>query len=267
MTKRLKRCANFQLTLDINSDTFIQTPRDAQRSWLINQFMSEAFDDLNHLHQVAKTFVPGCETEHFTDTTPDLMADELSADEIMESWQTPLMERMAEIVCKTHGHILEVGFGRGVSASYIQAQGVASHTIIEVNETLIETRYKPWRARFPENDIRIVQGKWQDVIDRLGQYDGIFFHTYPLNEEEFFQYIVYSITFAEHFFATAAKHLNPHGTFTYLSNEIDSIGRRHQRALLQYFKSIAIHVEPLAIPDNTKDLWWANSMVVIEAVK
>ncbi|NIP94473.1 MAG: class I SAM-dependent methyltransferase, partial [Akkermansiaceae bacterium] len=59
--------------------------------------------------------------------------------------------------------------------------------------------------------------------------------TYPLTEEEFVNYVAQSSTFAEHFFDTAAAHLRPGGVFTYLTNEIDSLSRAHQRALLKRF--------------------------------
>ncbi len=38
----------------------------------------------------------------------------------MEDWQTPLMQAMARHVTETHGDVLEIGFGRGVSAEFIQ---------------------------------------------------------------------------------------------------------------------------------------------------
>lgn len=38
----------------------------------------------------------------------------------------------------------------------------------------------------------------------MGAYDGVFFHTYPLNDDEYVDTVVKSATFAEHFFATVA---------------------------------------------------------------
>ncbi len=39
---------------------------------------------------------------------------------IMMSWEHPVMKQHAEIVCKNGGDILEIGFGMGISAQYIQ---------------------------------------------------------------------------------------------------------------------------------------------------
>ena len=175
------------------------------------------------------------------------------------------MKAMAEYATASHGDVLEIGFGRGVSASMIQAGRVRSHTIIEANPYSVSDHFDPWRQQFPDRDIRMLEGRWQDVMDQLSDYDSIFFHTFPLNEAEFVEYIANSVTFAEHFFPTAAKLLRTGGVFTYLSTEIDSLSRRHQRSLFRYFNEIQMKVMPITVPPDTKDAWWADSMVVLKA--
>jgi guanidinoacetate N-methyltransferase len=184
----------------------------------------------------------------------------------MEEWQIPLMQAMAEVVTETHGDVLEIGFGYGVSATLIQEQSVRSHTIIECNDAVVE-KFFEWKELFKQNQINLVHGLWQDTIEELGQFDGIFFHTYPLNEEEYMKYVHGKTTFAEHFFETAAKHLRSGGVFTYFSNEIDSLGRGHQRALFKHFSSFSLKVLHLELPDDINDTWWADSMVIVKAVK
>ena len=44
--------------------------------------------------------------------------------EVMMSWESPIMEKSAEYICQSKGDILEIGFGMGICANYIQAQGV-----------------------------------------------------------------------------------------------------------------------------------------------
>ena len=39
------------------------------------------------------------------------------------------------------------------------------------------------------------------------------------------------------------------------------------RALFEHFSSFSAHVQKLKIPQDTEDAWWADSMVVVEAVK
>ena len=88
-----------------------------------------------------------------------------------------------------------------------------------------------------------------------------------MNEQEFAEYVLKGVTFAEHAFAAMASHLRGGGVFTYLTTEIDSLSRGHQRSLLRHFSSISMHVERLQVPEDTQDTWWTDSMVVVKAVK
>ncbi len=250
--------------ISFHTPDFIHTPRERQRKWLLDQALQETISDLAHLDKIAKTMVPGNAQPHIPE---DLSLVRMTEQEIMEDWQTPLMKAMADGACGTHGDVLEIGFGRGVAASFIQSAGVRSHTIVEMNPHSISDFFVPWQQRRSNNDIRLVEGRWQDVLDQLSTYDTVFFHAFPMNEAEFIEYIANSSTFAEHFFPIAAKLLRPGGVFTYLTTEIDSLSRRHQRSLFQHFDELHQKVLPLSVPPETRDAWWANSMVVLRATK
>ena len=58
--------------------------------------------------------------------------------QVMMSWESPIMEKVAEYICKANGDILEIGFGMGICSDYIQAQSINSHTIIELHPQVIE---------------------------------------------------------------------------------------------------------------------------------
>jgi guanidinoacetate N-methyltransferase len=88
-----------------------------------------------------------------------------------------------------------------------------------------------------------------------------------LTEEDFVEHVVKSVTYAEHFFPAAAEHLRKGGVFTYLTLEIDSFSRAHQRRILNYFDSLTLSVQKLTLPDDCQDMWWADSMVIVKAVK
>ena len=263
MTRKIKRHKEFEISLQIKRDDFIRTPREAQKNWLLNRAIKEFADDLIYLDRLAKQLIRGTDQTTFEDRTQK----PLDSQEIMEDWQIPVMKAMAEVVTANHGEVLEIGFGRGIASTYIQDEGVKSHTIIECNDSVVE-RFHQWRQQYSDRTIQLIQGKWQDVIEQLEKYDGIFFHTYPLNQAEFIDYIVQSTTFAEHFFPTAASVLRKGGIFTYLSNETDSLSRSHQRLIFQYFTSFTLSlVQPLDIPDNSRDSLWGDSMVIIKAIK
>ncbi|MEO8257698.1 MAG: amino acid adenylation domain-containing protein [Acidobacteriota bacterium] len=256
----------FRVELHTAASGFIAPPRETQRNWLLGRAMAEFADDLEHLDAVAPSFVRGFEHQLGQDLR-DISQAVLTDQEIMEDWQTPVMKAMARHVATGHGDVLEIGFGRGVSAEFIQQFGVRSHTIVESNDHSVSHHFRPWRERRPDHDIRLFHARWQDIESQLGLFDGIFFHAFPMNEREFDEYVLRSVTFAEHGFGAMAAHLKDGGVFTYLTTEIDSLGRGHQRRLLQHFREVVLHVEKVRVPEDTRDTWWADSMVVVKAVK
>ena len=94
--------------------------------------------------------------------------------EVMMSWEAPIMEKSAKYICQSKGDILEIGFGMGICADYIQAEGVNSHTIVEIHPQIIE-KLKVWAE--DKDNVTIVEGDWNSVeLDRT--YDGIFLDTF-----------------------------------------------------------------------------------------
>ena len=57
--------------------------------------------------------------------------------EVMMNWEDSIMKASADYVCENGGDILEVGFGMGISAGYIQSHSISSHTIIENHPQII----------------------------------------------------------------------------------------------------------------------------------
>lgn len=263
MTRKIRRTRDYEITLQIKNDDFIKPPRDAQRNWLLNKTIAELAYNLDALNQQAERFVVGGEASvQFDDRTNKVLSDE----EIMEDWQIELMRAMAEEVTASHGDVLEIGFGRGIGSDFIQEMGVKSHTIVEVNDSVVE-RYHEWRKQYPESEFKLLHGLWQDKVDDFEMYDGIFFHTFPLNEADYIEQVVSSVTFAEHFFPTAATHLRKGGVFTYMTNEIDSLSRAHQRLIFEHFSSFSLRIVNLNVPEDVKDTWWIDQMAIISAIK
>ena len=94
--------------------------------------------------------------------------------EIMMSWESPIMEKSAEYVCQSKGDILEIGFGMGISANYIQSHSISSHTIIEPHPQMVQKAVE-WSNG--KSNITIISQSWADVTGSLGTYDGIFYDT------------------------------------------------------------------------------------------
>ena len=95
--------------------------------------------------------------------------------QVMMSWEDDLMREHANYVCTNGGDILEIGFGMGISAGYIQANNPNSHTIIENHPDIIPKALE-WAADKP--NVTIVQKSWYDALPELTTYDGVFFDTY-----------------------------------------------------------------------------------------
>ena len=93
---------------------------------------------------------------------------------IMMDWEHPVMSASAAYVTEGGGDILEVGFGMGISAGYIQSHSISSHTIIENHPQIIE-KLKTWSNG--KSNVNIISQSWADVTGSLGTYDGIFYDT------------------------------------------------------------------------------------------
>ena len=93
--------------------------------------------------------------------------------EVMMDWEAPIMEKSAEYICQSKGDILEIGFGMGICSDYIQAQGVNSHTIVEIHPQIIQ-KLNVWANS--KSNVTVVEGDWNSVS--LSSYDGIFLDTF-----------------------------------------------------------------------------------------
>ena len=94
--------------------------------------------------------------------------------EVMMDWESPIMEKCAEYICHNKGDILEIGFGMGICADFIQAQGVNSHTIIEIHPQILE-RLNTWASG--KSNVTIIEGDWAN-LSFTDTYDGIFLDTF-----------------------------------------------------------------------------------------
>ena len=125
---------------------------------------------------------------------------------VMMDWDTPIMRRSAEWV--TNGgkveSVLELGFGMGISAGFIQNYQPVQHTIIETHLAITE-RANAWAGERNtyydknrlKNRVTILGGKnWFDEFRKsfeksgLQEFDAIFIDTYQDTKlHEFKNYI------------------------------------------------------------------------------
>ena len=103
--------------------------------------------------------------------------------EVMMDWEDLLMSASAAYVCQNGGDILEIGFGMGISAGYIQSHSINSHTIIENHPDIIP-RAQAWASG--KSNVTIITGSWYSVKNNLSTYDGLFYDTFGDDDMQHF---------------------------------------------------------------------------------
>ena len=102
---------------------------------------------------------------------------------IMMDWEHPIMSASAAYITENGGDILEIGFGMGISANYIQSHSISSHTIIEPHPQMVQKAVE-WSSE--NSNVTIISQSWADVTGSLGTYDGIFYDTSFDNKHNLF---------------------------------------------------------------------------------
>ena len=110
--------------------------------------------------------------------------------QVMMDWEDDIMKASANYVCENGGDILEIGFGMGISADYIQANSITSHTIIENHPQIIE-KAKEWALG--KTNVTIIEGDWYAVKDTLSTYDGVFYDTWADEDTSHFTTVLPSL--------------------------------------------------------------------------
>jgi tetratricopeptide (TPR) repeat protein len=94
--------------------------------------------------------------------------------EVMMEWERPIMERSAEMITVNGGDVLNVGFGMAIIDTAIQQFALETHTIIEAHPQVV-ARAEEWAK--DKKGVQIVPTRWQDALEKIGPFDGIYFDT------------------------------------------------------------------------------------------
>lgn len=164
--------------------------------------------------------------ERWMNAEATLTADTLTicGHPVMERWENDYMKALARIAATNGGTVLEVGFGMGISAGFLQTHDIQRHIVIEANRDVFKkVRAFAATARVP---MQTLFGFWEEVTKTLPDesVSGILFDTYPLRPEH-----VHRNHFP--FFDEAFRLLKPDGILTYYSDEISDYSSEHLAAL------------------------------------
>ncbi len=181
---------------------------------------------------------------------------------VMEDWETPYMKELADIATLKGGVILELGYGMGISAGFIQEHDIEKHIIIEVNEDVVK-KAKVFAKNAPHKT-EILYGLWEDEIEKIpdNSLSGILFDTYPLTEKELYQNHF-------NFFPFAYRKLKKGGIFTYYSDEIKEFSKIHIKKLKEAgFERKNITRKIISInPPKDCEYWKAGTILVPIVIK
>jgi guanidinoacetate N-methyltransferase len=267
--KVIRHVKGADIDVRLADEQVIRTPTERQRIWLVNRAVDELVDALARADVEAETLVTGGERPQAGDDEWEMRAAttrggtlEIAGQQVMQTWEAPLMERMVERVCEGGGHVLELGFGLGVSARMIDGH-CETHTIIELNRDVARAA-REWSAE-ATTPTSVIEGSWETVMPRLGTFDGIFMDTFPVDDSEYERTVLQDATVGAEVFPIAAGHLSDGGRLVYYTNEVDSLSRRHQRALLRCFPRFQVEVVDGLQPPDDCAYWWHSTMAVVTA--
>lgn len=178
---------------------------------------------------------------------------EIAGHPVMESWEEPYMKKLAEIVTTKGGRVLEVGFGLGIAASYIQKNSINEHHIIEANNQVFE-RMESF-AKSAKCTTFLYSGFWEEISSNFEDefFDGILFDTYPITFEE-----LHTARFS--FFSEAYRLLKVGGVFTHYSGELeftDEYVKCLHQAGFKNFSGQSVFVNP---PSDC--LYWRSNKIM-----
>lgn len=190
---------------------------------------------------------------------PEFKSKELliNSYQVMQRWEDGYMKSLAAVATSKGGEVLEVGFGMGISAGYIQShKNIKRHTVIECHPVVIASAKKMFAKQLKSGRMRLFEGFWEDVTPKLKDksFDGILFDSCPLDSGvEFFQFYP--------FFKEAYRLLKDDGIFTYFSDEAKTISKEHRDLLKKAgftdikFKLCGVH------PPKTCEYWKHDTIV------
>jgi guanidinoacetate N-methyltransferase len=174
---------------------------------------------------------------------------------VMDTEEDENMRDLARVVTASKGRVLEVGFGMGISAGYMQEMGVQQHVIIEANSAVMTHMLDSFRATKSDGEgaakVVPILGFWQEVTPflRSEAFGGALFDPFPNDNNQLESEVVHQLDFM----AEAHRLLEIGGIFSYMSGTTTekAIARDTRAAEAGGFlgKDISIHSKEYLMVD------------------
>lgn len=123
--------------------------------------------------------------------------------EVMGDWEIPMMKKHVDILNVEGKDVLEIGFGMGISPTFFVDSKPKSYTIVECHPMIIEKIHE-WKLKYPDVDIKVIEGEWFEKKDELKTYDCIF-------------YDIFDDWYEQEFYDSVDSFLNEKGKFTFFN--------------------------------------------------
>ena len=100
---------------------------------------------------------------------------------VMMSWETPIMQRTADLLCPRPGlRVLNIGHGMGIIDDFFQSKSPSVHHIIEAHPSVLEhMKASGWNEK---PGVTIHEGTWRSAVPRIIEqgilFDAIYFDTF-----------------------------------------------------------------------------------------
>lgn len=182
----------------------------------------------------------------------------IEGEPVMEDWEKQYMWELAAIATENGGRVLEIGFGMGISANYIQEFDIEQHIIIEANH-VVAIRAQAFAEKSPRAT-QVIEGFWDEVIEQIPDesLDGILLDSYPMAKGDT----------GEPFFPFAWRKLRPGGLFTLFSGEPKSLRLTQMQALLQAgFQEENISHKVVAVNPPADCRYYQHSSIIAPIIK
>ncbi len=121
----------------------------------------------------------------------EILCDETGNHQVMMEWEKPYMEFSIEKLNPT-GHVLEIGFGMGYSATSICSyKDVSEYSVVECCPEVWK-KFESWKeTQRKDLKINLIKGRWEDIVPSLEtKFDCIYFddYNYENNFMRFFSF-------------------------------------------------------------------------------
>ena len=113
------------------------------------------------------------------DNNNDILQDDSGKHQVMMEWEKDYMIELINKL-KPTGKVLEIGFG--YSANAIIQNDITDYTINECSPEVWK-RVEQFKKDNPNKKIKLIKGRWEDVLYTSEKYDTIFFDDYSYEND------------------------------------------------------------------------------------